>query len=66
MDTLDEHNKRMAEWRSAIAKANYGSGVLCPSCKTEMVETHPGTMNTSSPPSVSVRCPSCGRTGLKF
>ena len=62
--TLDQHNEQ--ERLRQMAMARPGAGVACPNCATEMVETHPGTVNASNPPTTSVHCPNCGRTGLKY
>lgn len=64
MLTLDEHNRQKQLAEQALWK--HGAGVACPSCGTEMVFTHPGAINTTPPSPENVRCPRCGRTGLKF
>ena len=66
MQTLDQHNeqRRMQE---AFAEASRNkAGVACPSCKTEMIYSNPGTMNLSKPPTMDVKCPSCGHSGRKL
>ena len=64
LPTLEEHNEQTRLTREMMRRP--GAGVLCSTCGTEMVETYPGQINTSSPPSTSVHCPKCGRPGLKY
>ncbi len=64
MPTLDEHNAQKFLAEKALRRT--GAGVACPACHTEMELTHPGQVNASLPPSENVRCPACGRRGLKF
>jgi DNA-directed RNA polymerase subunit RPC12/RpoP len=66
MKTLDEHNRAALEWRKMLMNPSYAAGVACPKCGAGMVETYPGSINTSQPPSTSVHCPKCKHSGLKF
>lgn len=55
MKTLDEYNKDFIE-EYCKPKA-YRAGVLCPSCKTEMVLSEPGVILLSNPAQMRVHCP---------
>jgi len=58
MKTLDQHEKEAAQ-RSQIRSSN-GVCVECPECKSELVNSWPGTVLLCDPPRISVYCEECG------
>lgn len=55
---IDDHNKeRYDSWCRILDRI--GTGVECPSCGEELIETHPGVILTSNPPQKLVHCPKC-------
>jgi DNA-directed RNA polymerase subunit RPC12/RpoP len=36
-----------------------GTGIQCPQCGDELLETNPGTLLMSNPPQKNVHCPTC-------
>ena len=66
--TLEEHNKSLFH-PSQIPQEDVDhpkAGVLCSTCGNEMRYSHPGSVNCSMPPSRTVFCNMCGKTGLKY
>jgi len=58
LKTLEEHNKeRRPQPRDSL------TGIFCPECGAELVETSPGMMLMSLPPHKQIHCPECGWLG---
>lgn len=62
--SLDEADaRRRTAYRPPTPAAN---GIACPQCQAELYDSNPGTLLTSLPPRVQVRCPACGWTGSRI
>lgn len=62
MESLHEFNQR----RRKEIDASFGNlgqpvknGIACPQCGTELLDTNPRMVLTSSPPKKDVHCPAC-------
>lgn len=54
MKTLEEYEEEKRNVRLAD-----GTGIQCPACGDELVESFPGTILTSNPPRKAVHCQTC-------
>lgn len=54
MKTLEEY-----EAEKKFIRETNGTGIQCPDCGDELVESFPGTILTSYPPRKSVHCQTC-------
>jgi hypothetical protein len=54
MKTLEEYEEEKRNVR-----LNHGTGIQCPACGDELVESNPGMILTSHPPKKSVHCQTC-------
>jgi DNA-directed RNA polymerase subunit RPC12/RpoP len=54
MRTLAEYEEEKRNVR-----ISHGTGIQCPTCGDELVESDPGTILTSNPPRKTVHCQSC-------
>lgn len=54
MKTVEEHNKDRFKTIERV-----GTGVQCPACGDELIETNPGVLLMSNPAQKSVHCPTC-------
>ena len=59
LKTLEEHN----EERRPQPQDKYPTGIACPECGEEAMESYPGTILTSMPPQKQIHCPECGWAG---
>ena len=57
MKTIEEHNKERINSFRVLEKV--GTGIQCPQCGDELLETNPGTLLMSNPPQKIVHCPTC-------
>lgn len=64
MLTLDEHNQQQRLQRQYVDAMLNRAGVLCPSCRTEMLLTD-SMILARNPPKRNVHCPACGQRGYK-
>ena len=59
MKSLEEHNKdRMGIYNNT--HAYQCTNIACPTCRKELVYTHPDVLLMSLPPMKQVYCPNCG------
>lgn len=66
LSTLAEFN---AARREAYARDRGGprpSGIACPACGSELVDSDPSMTLMSNPPQKNVACPACGFTGYRL
>ncbi len=54
MKTIEEY-----EEEKRIARRKRGTGIQCPECGDELLETYPGELLLSNPPKKNVNCPTC-------
>ena len=54
LKSIEEHNKSRFTFLDRI-----GTGVACPNCGKELIESQPGVILTSYPPQKLVHCESC-------
>lgn len=54
MKTIEEHNNDRLRILEKV-----GTGVQCPQCGDELIETNPGIVFTSYPPKKKVKCLNC-------
>ena len=54
MKTLEEYEKEKAYLRE-----HHGTGIQCPACGDELVESNPGVILTTNPARKAVHCPTC-------
>jgi DNA-directed RNA polymerase subunit RPC12/RpoP len=54
MKTLEEYEEEKRNVR-----LSHGTGIQCPSCGDELIESMPGTILTSYPPKKAVHCQTC-------
>ena len=57
MKDISEHNRE--KYKHLIEKLSYKTGIQCPHCGEEMLETNPSVLLMSKPPQKNVHCPSC-------
>ncbi len=55
LKSIEEHNRD----RLFTILDRIGTGVQCPNCGKELIETQPGVILTSNPPKKLVHCESC-------
>ncbi len=59
LKTLEEHNEeRRPQPRDLL------TGIACPECGVEVLESFPGTMLMSMPPQMQIHCPECDWRGV--
>jgi DNA-directed RNA polymerase subunit RPC12/RpoP len=54
MKTLEEYEEEKRKLRF-----EHGTGIQCPACGDELVESDPGVILTSNPPRKTVHCQTC-------
>lgn len=54
MKTLEQYEAEKKQLRE-----NHGTGIQCPACGDELIETNPGVLLLSYPPKKDVHCPTC-------
>lgn len=57
LKTIEEYNKEKQKFYDFMN--NNRTGIACPQCGDEMLETNPGVILTSNPPQKNVHCPTC-------
>jgi ribosomal protein S27E len=57
MKSIEEHNKERINSFTVLEKVE--TGIQCPQCGDELLETSPGTLLMSNPPQKNVHCPAC-------
>jgi len=62
MKSLDDYEKEKWSEIYSNSKAN-GTGIACPKCGDELVESWPGTLLCSNPPRKTVNCETCNFKG---
>lgn len=54
MKTVDEY-----EEEKRLARQNHGTGIQCPQCGDELIESNPLMILTTYPARKAVHCPTC-------
>lgn len=57
MKTISEHNAE--KYKNLIEKFSYKTGIQCPHCGDEMIETNPAILLAVKPLRKDVICPGC-------
>jgi hypothetical protein len=54
MKTIEEYEEEIRN-----IKLRDGTGIQCPQCGDELLESNPGILLTCNPPKKTVHCPTC-------
>lgn len=57
LKTIEEYNKEKTQLRNF--QINVGTGVQCPQCGDELIESNTGGVLAVHPPRKAVHCPTC-------